>query len=116
MNANNSNYTGQRTSLPIFMLAFAMVFDFIKAALAIFPPTIVVAMVMSLMSDIVVIIWALTMSGLKGIKDISTSKRVMKKIIIRITASSVANIIPLAQIFPWTTWSVYGIWKDMNGK
>ncbi len=113
---SNGNYTGQRTSLPIFMLAFAMVFDFIKAALAIFPPTIVVAMIMSLMSDTVVIIWAATMSGLKGITDLKANKRVMKKIIIRITASSAANIIPLAQIFPWTTWSVYGIWKDVNGK
>lgn len=114
--ANNSNYTGQRTSFPIFMLSFAMVFDFIKAALAIFPPTIVVAMVMSLMSDTIVIIWTATMSGLKGITDIKASKRVMKSIIIRITASSAANMIPLAQIFPWTTWAVYGIWKDVNGK
>ena len=98
------------------MLAFAMVFDFIKAALAIFPPTIVVAMVMSLMSDIVVIIWAFIMSGFKGIKDANIKKKIMKRFVLRLATSSFFNKIPLAQIFPWTTWSVYGIWKDVNGK
>ncbi len=75
-----------------------------------------VADVMTLMSDAIVVMWAFMMSGFKGIKDIKIRQRVTKRVVIRLASSAILNIIPVAQIFPWTTWSVYGIWKDVNGK
>lgn len=115
-NHGGSNYTGQRTSFPIFMLSFAIIFDFIKAILAITVVGMPVADVMTLMSDAIVIMWAFMMSGFKGIKDARIKKKVTKRAVIRLASSAILNIIPVAQIFPWTTWSVYGIWKDVNGK
>ena len=75
-----------------------------------------IAMVFSIISDIVVLCWTFWMSGASGIADLKMKKKVMSRFFSRITMSAAGSFLPVINLFPWASYAIYTTWKDINSK
>ena len=104
------------TSFPVFTFSICIILDVMRAMFTITLVAIPIAMVFSIISDVVVLCWTFWMSGASGIADLKMKKKIMSRFLKRMIFAAGGSFLPAINLFPWASYAIYTTWEDINNK